>query len=459
MNQKTVVDFIAGNPGTLEKDLFLIPLPRGASGKGTSDAGLDFLAVDNKHEFVMIFVKARVVQFPELRMMVMQAATISKTMLSSAQFRVFVVAAGYSAATVAQSALYTDLKLFTLEEIFPSIPSYVFSDNGPVIDLGGDWWGWADTYDPFVVSLPEPSGMLYFTDPGCSIRSTRCRAFDRLEQTTFSVADSHLREFDGQASPKHEYHAVGRVTMKGGVPVLLPKVDPACTFLRLTVPELLPGSFKIEEDGANNLFLTLTEEYTGPLEYTVSTDRPISQLAFATIPALPLPKPHDHFGIAELSKNYATIQELVAAMQEYFSTYNKNCASCFAELESEPDSDAKIAYMISHRVGFCRHRAFLGFRILEPLGLPLRYLVSRTHAWLEIQVAGQWYYIDLGGCPVTILNQPTSPQPGTLEPPCRGERIDAADACLGCPEWESCRGRNVGYCAFTRGGQRGRRNG
>ncbi len=450
MNEQIVIRFIAKNPELLEPGLFPIPFPGSRPSTGIA---LDFLAVDENHGFVMIFVQGRMVQSVDLKTMYAQGTMVSGSMLSASPFRLFVVGADFSAD--ASSFAHTDgsIRLIKMSQLFPNMPAYVFSGTGPCIDLGGDWSDWPDTYDPFTRSQNNPTGLIYFINPGCSIRSTRCYGYDRLDLTQFSVGTPTLRSASIDTGHQHEYQALGRVDIKAGRPVPLPKVDPNCAFRALVSPALSPSSYTIEEDGASNLFLTLEDDYRGMLKYTVSTAQPIKELAFSSMPKAAILNPHDDFGIPALQNSFATIDELIRAMQGYFSTYNRTCTIDFSDLESQPDASAKIAYMIKHTVGSCRHRAFLGFRILEPLGLPLRYLTSRTHAWLELELAGIWRYIDLGGCPVTMLNQPDTPPPGTLEPPFEGERIDASHACIVCPDWKHCMGKNVGRCGFTMGGK------
>jgi hypothetical protein len=101
-------------------------------------------------------------------------------------------------------------------------------------------------------------------------------------------------------------------------------------------------------------------------------------------------------------------------MDHFSNAYDGRGQACIpgliGNLETLRTQDEKVSFMENLGVGSCRHRAFLAFLVLEEMGVPVRYILSRTHAWVECEVgdatrggAVRWVYVDLGGCPVDTL--------------------------------------------------------
>jgi hypothetical protein len=268
------------------------------------------------------------------------------------------------------------------------------------IKFSGFYSSISNRYDPFDSKTSSGSGLIYYTRNGCSIKNTRCFAYSIIDDNScFSTPPNYIKTKAGDIS-KYKYTAKGIVDFKAGRKYSIPLVDPSAIFLKLLKPSA--NSFNLYSDDASNLFIEFDSNYSGEIEYEVTTVAQISDLAFIDPISLSttLIENPNNYGINDISKPISTYADLISKIQRYFSTYDSSCSIGFQALESQTSQLNKLNYMVKNSVGSCRHRAFLAYLIMKSTSTPTHYVVSRTHAWIECKIANKWRYIDLGGCPI-----------------------------------------------------------
>lgn len=84
------------------------------------------------------------------------------------------------------------------------------------------------------------------------------------------------------------------------------------------------------------------------------------------------------------------------------------------EIHNNATDDEIDNALIKSRIGACRHRAKLAFKLLNSLGFDVRYIESDIHAFIEVKEDGKYICIDLGGYPTNVIendNVLSSPSP------------------------------------------------
>jgi hypothetical protein len=70
----------------------------------------------------------------------------------------------------------------------------------------------------------------------------------------------------------------------------------------------------------------------------------------------------------------------------------------FVDADEPPRGQANIYLDLAlSKRGVCRHRAFAFLVTAQALGVPTRMVLNESHAWVEVDDAGSWRRIDLGG--------------------------------------------------------------
>jgi transglutaminase-like putative cysteine protease len=184
-------------------------------------------------------------------------------------------------------------------------------------------------------------------------------------------------------------------------------------------------SFKLERDGAENLFIVadgggrarLIMELEAPREAFGEAERQPSWGELLTAMTTKLPgnvqKAADEFARElKIDKSVMAPHEAVRTMVRYFRE--------FKESEDPPPNTGDVYLdLVRNKKGVCRHRAF-GFMITAlGLGIPARFVSNEAHAWVEQWDGIYWRRIDLGGAG-RILDDKTErlekPQPA-YDPP------------------------------------------
>jgi|GEM_PF-4248531 len=284
------------------------------------------------------------------------------------------------------------------------------------IDYSAPYKGLANlTYNPFDdKAFPIPGAPYFQGSSGPAIRVTRWVAFNDLDKPSCTF---HITPKDVAAGNPAVYgnpvicKAGGKIDVKKGQPFIIPSADSNNRFGSLNVPAGM--TYSVQRDAADNFSLGLDGDYQGPLEYVVETDGPPSKNAFiddfaqfkGQIPQLPsirllgqlLPIPIPGLNL----QGRPTIGEFIDKVQAYFSGYSVTDAD-INSLEQCPDYNARMQFMLTHKVGSCRHRAFLGCQLFAEAGIETRYVLNSIHAWIECFIEGKWRYIDLGGAPISF---------------------------------------------------------
>ncbi len=280
----------------------------------------------------------------------------------------------------------------------------------PRISYGGNYSGIMKSpiktasYDPFIPSASF-QGFIYFKKPGPTPRCTRFYAFDKISvDSEFSVSSGPVEQAEGTGWAKIEVQAVGDVEFKPGIWYPVPASDPNASLMDITVPHGV--LVDVAKDGADNWYIRTNSHYSGNLEYRMGLRSGRRHNAFVrsanfteTLPGQPV-----SFGIPELlGRSFINYHELVQALQQHFSAYQ---CCLINQLEKQKGRNAKITFMVQNKVGSCRHRAFLAYLVMESTGTKTRYVISKSHAWVECLMGNVWRYIDLGGCPVPVEADP-----------------------------------------------------
>jgi hypothetical protein len=303
-----------------------------------------------------------------------------------------------------------------LIDLLPNGIKYAHYSQSSIF-LSGDYTAIKNTYDPFDAKTQSGSGLIYYPDgkdSSCSIRSTRCFSFSGLNANSLFRTHAEYTEIRAGGSKKYCFRAKGKVDFRKGIKYALPLVDPSAVFLELEKPK--NSTYRLFKDPADNLFIEFDSNYHDQIEYDVGTIAPLEASAFADPRSLnyQLARQPSTYRIRELETSFRTYADLVTLLQEYFASYNSSCHTCYTDLESQATQGDKIAYMVRMRSGSCRHRAFFAYLIVASTGIETRYVISRTHAWIECLINGMWRYVDLGGCPVETDIKPDDA--GSLEP-------------------------------------------
>ncbi|MBI2395410.1 MAG: transglutaminase domain-containing protein [Deltaproteobacteria bacterium] len=198
------------------------------------------------------------------------------------------------------------------------------------------------------------------------------------------------------------FYADVAVDLNAGVPVRIPSAVGGNIIKRAHVSP--PVAFKLERDGADNLFILAESSGKARLVMEIEAARDAfggaelsedwADLGHVTVPALPAAVQHaaDEFVTKDLRIDKATSspRDVVRALVRYFRE--------FKESEDPPPNTGDIYLdLVRAKKGVCRHRAF-GFLITAlSMKIPTRFVHNEAHAWVEVGNGSLWYRIDLGG--------------------------------------------------------------
>jgi len=266
-------------------------------------------------------------------------------------------------------------------------------------------------FDPFRPSSLW-NGCPYYLKGGPSIRMTRWMAFDVIDSdSTFSISSTPTPwPMHPTPSNPHSFEVVGIFDGFASNLKLIPLPD----------PNVRAVGTRFNTDSAGNCYLK-QKLNLGPGSYLFYTEGPLNQNAFVqsqqdyitnfTDPVSPTGSHGFLYGYSglQLVLQKKSSGELISALMDHFQTQYDGKGQCcnpshILNLQKMRGQNAKVDFMERNAVGSCRHRAFLGFLIMQEAGIPVRYIISKTHAWIECELSGngkpkRWVYVDLGGCP------------------------------------------------------------
>jgi hypothetical protein len=258
----------------------------------------------------------------------------------------------------------------------------------------------------------------------------RLVAYDAVESDyTLKVADPKRVKVDiGAEKLKNGrpdvFYADVAVDLRAGEPIRIPSAVGGTIVKKA---HLNPSvTFKIERDGAENLFIVadgggaarLIMEIESPREAFGEAERDPSWSELTPLLTSKLPsnvqKSVDEFVTKDLKIDKTSIEprDAVRILVRYFRE--------FKESEDPPPNTGDIYLdLVRSKKGVCRHRAF-GFMVTAiGLGIPARFVNNEAHAWVEQWDGIYWRRIDLGGAGRTLddkSERPEKPQPN-YDPP------------------------------------------
>lgn len=219
----------------------------------------------------------------------------------------------------------------------------------------------------------------------------------------------------GAQRPGHDLFW-GTVTLDftSGRTIALPSVSPASRILSLSTEP--PGvALVFERDAADNMSVSLASGVKlSSVKIVYLMDAPTTYFNRPTIAAVatdvlksfvvPVPDPirAEALRLAQrwgLRPN-TRLERTLSVLTEHFRS--------FEESREPPANTGRILNDLTlGKKGVCRHRAFAFMIIANALGIPTRFVMNETHAWVEVMIpddrgvdrdpAELWMRIDLGG--------------------------------------------------------------
>jgi transglutaminase-like putative cysteine protease len=258
-----------------------------------------------------------------------------------------------------------------------------------------------DTRRPDVAAYDDP-----FTPSTAPFK--RLQAFDSVgADYQLRVADERLTPMPvrGVAQPQDDvFYADLVVSFAAGNRARIPSVGPGARILRASLGDgvdVVP--FRALHDGADNWFLEAPAARAGlrgrlVMELSIpraSLGGPYADVAWDRLPAVPPLPPNvaqdavqvrDAIGVSRAMRP----REALARMVNYFRGF---------EVSDEPPTGHGSVYLdlALTKKGVCRHRSFAFLVTALSLGMPARFVMNDTHAWVEVSDGALWKRIDLGG--------------------------------------------------------------
>ncbi len=210
--------------------------------------------------------------------------------------------------------------------------------------------------------------------------------------------------------------------LRSGEAIRIPSAVAGTVVVKAHVSPTMP--FRLERDGAENLFIVADTSGTARLVLEIAAPREafgglVSHYEWADmkkVPALPanVQKAVDTFAAElKIDKGSQRPNEVITQLVGYFRAFKES------EDPIASSGDGIYLDIARGKKGVCRHRAFAMTITALGLGIPARFVHNEAHAWVEVHDGYLYRRIDLGGAG-RILNdkseKPDKPQPG-YEPP------------------------------------------
>ena len=270
--------------------------------------------------------------------------------------------------------------------------------NGRDNSYGAD----RDTRRPEVAAYDDP-----FSPSTAPFK--RLQAFDSVRADyRLYVADERLVPVavGGSAGPGDDlFFADLVVNLQPGHGVRIPSVGPGTRVLRATLGSGGDeASVRVARDGAENWFVDspsaraagrtrLVMELAIP---RAALGGPVADVGWDRLPAVPqLPsnvaqdaaKVRAAIGVG---RDVTRPREALAKLVAYFRA--------FEDSDQPPPRQGSVYLDLAlSKKGVCRHRSFAFVVTALSLGIPARFVMNDTHAWVEVSDGTLWRRIDLGG--------------------------------------------------------------
>jgi hypothetical protein len=299
----------------------------------------------------------------------------------------------------------------------PSSRETAYGSDGPTKSYTPD----RDTRKPELAAYDDP-----FTPATAPFK--RLQAFDSVG------ADYKLHVFDerlgalalkGEAQAQDDiFYGDLVVSVPPGARARIPSVGPGAHILRASLGDgvNVVSSFRVVHDGADNWFLEVPSAaaFRGRLVMELAIPRATFGGPFAdvtwdhlgTVPPLPAnvaqeaTQVRSAIGIGRDMRPRDAVSRLV--------TYFRG----FEDSDDPPTGHGSVYLDLAlTKKGVCRHRSFAFLVTSLSLGIPTRFVMNDTHAWVEVYDGSLWRRIDLGGAGHMASKDRSEEEAPAYEPP------------------------------------------
>jgi transglutaminase-like putative cysteine protease len=237
----------------------------------------------------------------------------------------------------------------------------------------------------------------------------RLQAFDSVgADYKLHVSDQRMATLplQGEAQPRDDiFYGDLVVSITPGQSTRIPSVGPGAHILRASLGDGVDvlTSYRVAHDGAENWFLEVpgvSRPLRARLVIELGAPRaafggPLADVTWDRLPpVLPLP-PNVAQDAAQVRAAIGVGHDMrprdaIAKMVAYFRAF---------EVSDDPPTGHGNVYLdlALTKKGVCRHRSFAFLVTALGLGIPTRFVMNETHAWVEVNDGTLWKRIDLGG--------------------------------------------------------------